>query len=98
MTESWPIHGPVFSPVDEGCGVPVPPGRCTPSHATESDPMATTHTSTLRATQTHRPFRKTLSVSVATAVVGSLTLVPATVAASPSENDAYRGEIEVVSG
>ena len=60
--------------------------------------MATTHTPTTRAVRARHSFRNALSVSVATAVAGSLTFVPATVSASPSEGDAYRGEIEVVSG
>lgn len=60
--------------------------------------MATTHTPTPRAARARSSLRTTLSVSLATAVAGSLTLVPATVSAAPSEGDAYRGEIEVVSG
>ena len=60
--------------------------------------MTTRHAPTPRAARARRSFRNTLSVSVATAVAGSLTLVPATVAAAPSAGDSYRGEIEVVSG
>ncbi|GHD22930.1 hypothetical protein GCM10007147_17770 [Nocardiopsis kunsanensis] len=37
-------------------------------------------------------------MAAAVAVAGPLALVPATVAASPSEGGAYRGEIEVVAG
>lgn len=60
--------------------------------------MPTTHIPPLRAERARRSWRTTLSVSMAAAVTGSLTLVAAPASAAPDDGagDGYRGAIEVV--
>lgn len=57
------------------------------------------HAQTRRAPRARRYFRTAMTASMAAAIAGSITMVPAPAAAEPSENGddaAYRGGIEVV--